>query len=66
MATMHEKEQARQYIHAFRGEMPSSLRAPLACVRDGTELQGTAQDVLDTARDVLARVAAERDEQTGS
>ncbi len=61
MATTHEKEQARQYIHAFRGEMPSSLRSPLACVRDGTELPGTAQDVLDLAREVLAKVAAERE-----
>ena len=61
MATIHEREQARQYIHAFRGEMPSSLRAPLAAVHDGTELPGTAHDVLDLARDVLARVAAERE-----
>ena len=40
---------------ADTGSCPSSLRAPLRAVREGTEVPGTAEDVLRVARDLLVR-----------
>ena len=60
LATMHEREQAAQFIHVLGEHMPSNLRSPLARVREGTEVEGTAGDVLAFARDALARIAPDR------
>jgi len=53
MATQAQKERAAELRRILAGKLPSSLRAPLRAVQDGTEVPGTAEDVLSLATDVL-------------
>ncbi len=56
MSTTLERERARRCIQELGDNMPASLRAPLAAVRDGTEIPGTAADVLEFGRSALTKI----------
>ena len=44
-----QREEATYLLRVLGNTCPSSLRAPLRAVRDGTEVVGTAEDVLEMA-----------------
>lgn len=56
MSTESQKQRAveirSQFIDEF-GDLPSSLRAPLNCVIEGTETEGSAQGILEFAEHAL-------------
>lgn len=53
MATKEQRAEAKKIINDLGDNMPSSLRSPLRAVRDGAELPGTAESVLEFARELL-------------
>ena len=46
-----QQEEATYLLRILGDACPSSLRLPLRAVRDGTEVAGTAEDVLQMAID---------------
>ena len=52
-ALTSRQAEATVLIRALGNALPSSLRSPLRAVRDGNEVPGTADDVLEMARQVL-------------
>lgn len=62
MATELESNQARSILRRHGDDLPASLRAPLMRVREGTEVEGTAADVLQQARRAVGGEEAADDE----
>lgn len=62
MSRPNQKQQAAQLLKELIDleALPSSLRSPLNRVIDGDEMPGTAQGVLDYAREVLDRARLEQ------
>ena len=52
------REKATLLLRILGDACPSSLRSPLRAVRDGTEVVGTAEDILQIAIDVVNRMPA--------
>lgn len=60
MSTQQEQEEALALRRELGDAMPSSLRMPLWAVQEGSEVPGTAEDVL-----AMARHAARRPREEG-
>lgn len=52
--THNERKRAGQFLRDHGERLPAALRGPLAAVRDGTEIPGTADAIMDFADQWLA------------